>query len=205
MTSAQSPKKDMPPLSLFLRVMLSNFSGVVRSMSTLFSSLQETISVSPVSSLHTTPIAPKAAIHSSFFSCTSALSGAMYIALSSPGLWLKAPVARSTCFISIWTIASSSSTVLPEPVGALTTNERAEERMKSSISAWMPLKYLKDGKMGWKHGGSSSTERTRSRESFGGEREGEGGGGPVGGAEEGGTGVARGRGARSGGGGPPLM
>ena len=77
MTSAQSPKKDMPPLSLFLRVMLSNFSGVVSSMSTLLSSLHETISVSPVSSLHTTPMAPNAAIHSSFFSCTSALSGAM--------------------------------------------------------------------------------------------------------------------------------
>ena len=114
---------------------------------------------------------------------------------------MKAPVARSTCFINIWTIASSRRTVLPEPVGALTTNERAEERMKSSISAWMPLKYLKDEKMGWKHGGSSSTERTRSRESFGGERR--GGGGAGGGAEGGGAG-ARGRGARRGGGAPPL-
>ena len=125
-TSATSPKKDIPPRSLFLRVTLSNFSGVVRMTSTSRSSDQDLTSASPVSSRHVTPKGAKRAIQSSFFSCTRAFRGAMYIALRSPGRCSNAPFARFTRSRSICTIASSRRTVLPLPVGAPERASRGE-------------------------------------------------------------------------------
>eukprot|EP00982_Pelagococcus_subviridis_P013670 31270-Pelagococcus_subviridis.AAC.18 len=69
-TSAQSAKKDIPPRSLFFRVIASNFSGVVRRTSTVLRSLNvdSVKSVSPVMSLHVMPSGENREIHSSFFS-----------------------------------------------------------------------------------------------------------------------------------------
>lgn len=78
-------------------------------------------SVSPVISQQVKPsLSPKVCRQCLTFSCTNALIGAKYTILDAAGFNLKAPEVSMYCDMTL-RMASSSTPVLPEPVGAATT------------------------------------------------------------------------------------